>query len=138
MSFKWTSKYSIGNPDIDKEHKHLFVLAEKLLLMNNQSVSRENLKSIILELRNYVETHFQHEEKFMGKIDYPHLEKHQKIHEEIVNEINQILLGAHSLKELSANLQGLMQKWISDHIIQEDLQIRDFLEQKDIESRKNN
>ena len=45
----WDDKYSIGNSDIDLQHKKLFDLTKKSFIYANKNISREEIRNIVVE-----------------------------------------------------------------------------------------
>lgn len=133
LKLKWKSCYSLGNNKIDNQHKELFNIANELLEISDPQHDKVKMKVVLHRLGEYVKKHFKDEEKLMQEIAYPKFEEHEKIHQEIIQEINSVIRDSHNLVELSLRLHGLINAWLMEHIIDEDLQIKEWLD-----SQKNN
>ncbi len=120
MHMKWTADCRLGIPDIDSQHRLLFAIANELLDIENPLEQQQEFKYMIDHLRNYVKDHFQTEDKLMEDIKYPEREEHIKMHNDIIEEINNTLKSCTDLRTLKENLQLLMSNWIKDHICEED------------------
>ena len=77
----WNERYNIGVDIIDKEHKKLFSILNKLfdfgqLEEKSQWVCQEAIKYF----RDHALKHFADEEAYMVSIDYAGLEVHRRIH----------------------------------------------------------
>ena len=125
----WKDIYILGDKLIDKEHRKIFALADVAFQEVNDEKRLPKLKEIVQELYNYIKTHFEHEEAYMRKIEYPHLSEHQKIHQEIIAGLNAFL------KNLPNTFPHLFEKQLAitietsiiQHIIQEDKKITEWI-----------
>lgn len=90
---KWESKFEIGIPVIDEQHKTLVSLCDRLyqeLIQNKATGSPmwdESLKAALRECVEYVQTHFKDEEKLMKVSDYPRFIEHKKMHDTFIKKI---------------------------------------------------
>lgn len=72
----WCSEYSINKKSLDKQHQELFKIVDEIndfvkKVQNNfEKEDRDNFKSIIFKLFNYIKFHFKNEEEFMEKINF--------------------------------------------------------------------
>jgi hemerythrin len=75
----WNIHYELGIEDIDNQHKGLVIGLNKIY----HAYKREgelNVPLMILELYDYVHTHFKTEEQYMEYYKYPDAEAHIKEH----------------------------------------------------------
>ena len=87
-NFGWKEIYSVGNVEIDKEHKKLFDIAQDAFTQVEETQRNAKIKEVLTELYTYMKTHFKHEEKFMKELNYPLLEEHKILHHNIIEKIN--------------------------------------------------
>ena len=120
MHMKWTQDCRLGISEIDSQHRLLFAIANELLDIENPLEQRLEFKYMIDHLRKYVDEHFHTEGKFMEDIKYPEYEEHVKMHNAIIEDINNTLKSCTDLRTLKERLQILMSNWIKDHICEED------------------
>ncbi len=125
---KWQSSFSTGIKKIDEEHK---ILVEMLNKLESSMYSDKKDKVLALVLRNlvdYVKFHFKSEEEVMEKIGFPELQRHRKLHKNLVHEVATILLDLKHGRAWSVpELVGFLQHWLMDHILGEDLKIGQYL-----------
>lgn len=128
-NFGWKEIYSLNNPELDKEHKTLFKIAEEAFAIVEPELKHEKIKNILNKLYEYMKTHFSHEEKYMEEISYPNIEIHKELHNNIANTINDFVKELPSLSEDSfeKELARLIDVTIVHHIIQEDKKIITWL-----------
>ena len=115
----WNSSYEIGNRFIDSEHRILFDIASEFTANGIDSIAK--FKEIYLELMLYAKFHFANEELMMKDIGYEDLANHVMSHRLIADEMRNLIAHPASLDELKANLDACLQRWISTHILREDM-----------------
>lgn len=125
--FIWQDAYSIGNETIDAEHRHLLELANQVARFRVSDEPLETVRSAVVALYDYVQTHFAHEEAYMKAAGYPGLPAHRMLHEAIVHEMNTIMHESPQLDTLVYNLKRLIKNWVTGHVQQADRQIGDFV-----------
>lgn len=78
----WHDRFNIGVDIIDKEHKKLFSVMNRLLAfseeeMKSQWVCQEGIKYF----KGHAMKHFSEEEAYMASIEYAGYETHRRIHD---------------------------------------------------------
>jgi len=79
IDIDWHKSYELGVDFIDDDHKHLLKImrdARAAILAKDYPASVK----LINELLEIARNHFEGEEEFLEKMDYPELEKHKKYH----------------------------------------------------------
>jgi len=93
---RWTPALLTGNEVVDREHKELVALIDRLELIGN-GPDGNGAADALDELTDYVYVHFQMEEKLMAREQYParameaHIAEHQALRlktQELVREYN--------------------------------------------------
>jgi len=122
---KWNDNYLIGNKEVDAEHKHLFDIAHKALIVVEPSKRKAKIKEMVQELYMYTKTHFTNEEAFMRSIGYPQLKEHVKIHKHVIGLMNEFILKLPQMNmiEFEKELAFFIQTLIVQHIVTEDKKI---------------
>ena len=59
----------------------------------------------------------------MQSLDYPLYDKHKKFHETIIEGMTKILKEKKSIPELQKSMKMIAQKWLAEHILENDLKI---------------
>ena len=83
---KWDKKYAMGIEQIDKQHKELISLTNRLFqacLSGNDAVNA-SFKETMSYLVDYVRFHFAAEEKLQEQINYPKYYEHKKLHDDMI------------------------------------------------------
>lgn len=126
---KWRDEYLIGISKIDEQHKRLFEISE--VLDNTNEINE--IKDILLYLKEYMDFHFTTEEALMEKYEYEGLEEHKQQHRDLKDKITGYMelyfLGNYSFIE---ELEEVVQEWIFEHILEEDKKYQEFFKDKEI------
>lgn len=127
MTIEWNDKLSVGNDQIDEDHKHLI----KLINAYELAVSKNNLKILghaFASLESYAHEHFEREERIMDAVHYPNRRSHREEHKRLL----QVVEKKHTQIEASQKvdideLSQFLRSWLLDHVIKEDMQIKSYL-----------
>ena len=121
----WKDTYLIGNDIVDKEHKHLFKIANEAFSYTPAYKRKDKIKHTIHELYGYMKEHFVHEEELMRSIKYPELELHTAMHQAIEVGMNSFSknIPTMSLAEIEEQLALFIEEWVVLHVINEDNKI---------------
>ena len=123
MKIEWEEKYSVGNKEIDDQHKKLFNLANTIELAEKSHVTK-----IIMGLYKYTMRHFTAEEKMMEKSGYPYLSEHKKLHDNLITKLNDISERADMGTDIDMEkLRVFVFEWLTDHILKQDKDYMDYL-----------
>jgi len=137
MAFiSWRQDYEIGVKEVDAEHRRLFYLVNEYYDKHYQGAPRKEIERILNSLVSYAEVHFQNEEAIMEQCAYPRLEEHRKQHADLftsIFSITQRLLD--SPDKADRETLNFLKKWLTDHIIQDDVDIGHFLRLKLIQPK---
>lgn len=121
---EWTSRYEIGIPVIDEQHKTLVALCRRLhesALTTDRNGQRESMVAALKECVAYVATHFATEESLMRSAGFEGLAAHKARHDEFSRSV------LDTAKELEAcrftgarKFVMFLRDWILSHISYED------------------
>ena len=79
----WQDRFNIGVDLIDKEHKKLFRIINRLFALMEQEEKNPWLcQEVIKYFRDHAMKHFAEEEVYMASIDYQGFEMHKRIHDD--------------------------------------------------------
>jgi len=126
----WNEYYSLGNEQVDNQHRELFNLVNNLIRSCDDGTDTAKLKETLLFLVNYAVLHFDDEEALQIKYNYPEYERHKKLHDEfkvVVIELVQRFNEIGSSVELSKDVKKIVIKWLVKHIMDEDKKIGNYL-----------
>ena len=133
MPISWLNSMSVGNDLVDTDHKNLIQIINKFEEALENEVDSEKIASILHELDNYTVEHFKREELLMKKVNYPHYYKHFREHHNLVSQLtalkSEIILNIKKsgAMETSDALVNLLRHWLIDHVFNEDLLLKPYL-----------
>lgn len=128
----WEDSWSVGIKDIDDDHKKLVLLIQKLFGALISAQGAEYVKTIFFELIDYTRYHFEREEEIFKKYNYGELEHHKQLHQDLIQQVLDIskeLLSKGETEQVSDEFFEFLKRWLVNHILEEDLKFKTFLEQ---------
>jgi len=124
----WSARYSIGIPQIDAHHRHMFFLLNKL---HDDFVNRATahiIGTLIDELSDYATYHFAAEERWMKANGYPAVEQHAREHDRFSLRIGEFAISyRRGDKSLALEILSFLHSWLSGHILQADAEFGTFI-----------
>lgn len=121
----WNERYNIGVDIIDKEHKKLFSILNKLFDFGQQEEKSQWVcQEAIKYFRDHALKHFADEEAYMVSIDYAGLEVHRRIHRNFRERTIPALERELELNKYSSesvnHFLGVCAGWLIGHSLIED------------------
>ncbi len=134
---KWDDKYLIGIDEIDAQHKKWIDIYNRFVIARQEHNEHEVLKEILMEIVDYTKYHFETEEKYMKKYDYPDISKHKDKHNYLIKEISDLILSVnYNEEEAIVTLEKMMKEWILKHILTFDKAFGKYVNKKIAEENK--
>lgn len=125
------NSFSMYDELLDKQHLDLYKLSSKLSLMNKRCVSSKEIKLVLRELLTLLNRHFLDEEAFMQHIQYPDLSVHLHTHRRILMRVeNVIISNSKFINVMTEGLDEILREIIHVHVVEEDVKISRYYEQK--------
>jgi hemerythrin len=113
----WSNDLSVNIQEIDKQHKVLIDLANKLHEAMRVGQGKAALEQILAELIVYTKTHFAYEESLFAQYGYPASALHKKEHDDLTAQVVETQQQYHSGKMvLSAEVLQFLKQWLTKHI----------------------
>ncbi len=121
----WKDEYNIGVDIIDKEHRRLFKIINKLFSFTDEkSKSQWACQEGIKFFKEHAAKHFTEEEEYMKSISYERLDIHKRIHQEFRERTLPALEEELERTEYSPNsvghFLGVCAGWLIGHTLMED------------------
>jgi len=117
MTVKWSNAYSVGVEEIDIQHRRLFEIVNHYLESagaGDQSAPEKLLINIV----EFIDTHFKTEEKYFDLFHYPDAENHKKIHREFRTKVMEFVSNYRSRRTVNTVVvMDALKKWIIDHTL---------------------
>lgn len=116
----WRSELSVGVPEIDEQHKHLFSVINEFY--TGLAGGRESALAELLEaVEKYAVSHFQTEERLFLATDYYRTQEHTEAHQTFVAKVSDIRQRFVAGKTvLTMDLTSFLRTWLIEHIQSED------------------
>ena len=126
---EWSDNFSVGKQEIDDQHKELIrILNDIDSTIRKEEFSYLNLANIVSELEKYVKYHFDYEENLMYKRAYPGIAEHTSAHNAFRDKLqNTYVLDIQKPVQFYYNMSDYLVKWLTEHIMQIDKRLGEFL-----------
>jgi hemerythrin len=124
MLREWSDVYSVGIPEIDEQHRGFFAASHRLYERILDREAKTGVEEALTFMRDYAQSHFQSEEEFMRRHQYPALAAHQTLHAAFIRRLNALaedLTNFGPSQDLADRALDLTQDWLVDHIADEDV-----------------
>lgn len=123
----WQEEYNIGVEEIDKEHRRLFKIINKLFAVDGEGEeekSRWACQEGIKYFKGHAVKHFADEERYMASIGYEGLERHRLIHrdfrENTLPALEEELERTNYSLDSMSHFLGVCSGWLIGHTMTED------------------
>lgn len=125
---EWHEKYSIGNDQIDDQHKQLLILVNDVSDAVDKTYDQEAVGAALRRLCDYTVEHFAYEEDLMDMDAYAFYDQHMTEHMECTTKALEFLQDYSSGEQV--DLRAFVQfvtTWIFAHILGTDQKLGEFL-----------
>jgi hemerythrin-like metal-binding protein len=145
--FVWTSKMSVHEETIDKQHQSLLGELNELIKEAAMGEEMDKLRNTMHFLDNYALEHFNYEEDYMKTLGYPGLKEHQLQHKGFIKfygglkkEFGKIYkprdMKREDLQKLIDKIRKFLGDWLVNHINKMDHKYAEFAEKKSNNKQK--
>lgn len=118
---KWTDDLLLHIDELDDQHRHLFLLINRLIVHTRTNAPREELLSLIQALLTHTLAHFRTEENHMENAHYPLALPHSKEHLEFTHTIQEFIKDYDNGEEgLSTRMLTFLRHWWVFHVAKSD------------------
>ena len=126
--FRWTSDYAVGVPEIDRDHRTLFALADCLHQAMLEGRGKHALESLLADLAAYTDEHFRREEEVMAARAYPDAAEHRRQHQGLQRAVHmfQARFGRGEAT-MTIELMQFLWRWLQQHTTTSDRRIGEHL-----------
>lgn len=125
---EWDPALSVGNTDIDNDHKKLLGMINQLQTAVHYQTDEAMIEQTLNDLIDYTKYHFAREEKIMQDNSYPGFEDHKKQHDQMVTQVTRFIDEYRIDKTRTIdNVVQYLKSWLINHIIGSDQQYRPYL-----------
>ena len=128
LKLTWSTAFETGVEAIDQDHRRIIENYEKLYQLMKTGQGHAYYEELLLFLSDYINVHFENEERFQIEIGYNLYEAHKKRHEFFKEKITSFIDAKHepvSNQDL-IKLNLFVKDWLIQHIFFEDMKIGAF------------
>ncbi len=131
MSIYWTPELSVGETNIDHQHKELFERVNRLVEACSAGKCIHEIEPLMHFLESYVDIHFNDEEQLMLRRNYPDRVRHAKEHARFrlnFTDLKKDLIARGPQPQLVTTINETIIDWLFDHVCIADRALGKFLE----------
>lgn len=128
----WSDEFATGNIGIDDDHRHLLALFNEFSMAVNAGKGETVIRGVLEELVDYTQYHFAREEMLMLENDYPEYQRHKKMHDIFIRQVDDVCNHLCVGGDMSAFLLSFLAKWLSGHILGADRRLGHYLDRRGI------
>ncbi len=133
MTIVWREAMSVSNALIDTDHRYLMCLINTVELALHTAQPADILRTVIEQLREYTQQHFEREERIMVAVSFSRYDHHRGQHQQLIRDLNEaakpVLEAADGAVPVGARdaMIALLRHWLVDHIFKEDMNFKPIL-----------
>ena len=128
--FDWSDRLDIKVESMNREHRHLLEIMNRLFDANEQKADKSALKTLVKELGDYTVKHFADEEAYLASISFPDIEKHKFIHKDLLTKFGGHVANFEKAGTLDAGFFDFLKMWLNAHIQGIDMKYGEFANKK--------
>ena len=129
---KWTKTMSVGNAEIDSQHKAFLEEVSQVASLIQEGTS-QGIKSTAANMLQLLKIHFITEERIFGATSYPLTTSHSVEHQVLLHiafHLKKMIDGSEDTPYLRLSLRYLAQSVI-DHLMETDMGYKPYLSKAD-------
>jgi hemerythrin len=124
---KWKDAYSMGEDEIDEQHKGLFKLSNEIYYLVEDGINEpKQFRELFMALNDYTVEHFIYEEMVLQQKGYPQLKDHIKSHLLFSDKLKSIALSINEESKIK-EIGEFVTTWLLKHVLEEDMRYKAFI-----------
>lgn len=129
----WKPSYSLGIPEVDYEHRELIREINQAYAHIEEQSGPDAIEASLEEIYARIAAHFALEERHMRKLGYAELDAHKEDHEELLDEIRELMDDyARDPEAGRLKLQQRLADWFRVHFSTFDARLHETLEARNL------
>ena len=120
----WSSEFETGIKIIDEQHNELFRIMDTFAIAIYGGEGKNKLSQLLIFLDNYIQVHFNTEEKLLALNNYSEYDEHIKMHGQfasIFNDYQKDVIQRGGDSYLAMRLEKEIRSWWENHILKTDV-----------------
>lgn len=118
----WDDSYSVGVPEIDRQHRFLILKIRDLQEAMADGSTGAMLAPLIRNLVTYTRYHFSFEGRLYAQRGYPDIRHHLELHAQMSRQVTKLGIALKDGKlHAGTPVMLFLQRWMVDHILGEDM-----------------
>lgn len=133
MPIEWSKDLETGIVEIDLQHQSIFDKINALMRAANERRGKEEVVKTLEFLERYVQTHFEAEERYMEKRNYPDLRAHRAAHLLFTNDLMKLkrqFMDEGATIGVMLGTQRRVVDWLFEHIRGTDKMMAKYLRER--------
>lgn len=119
----WSAEYSVGNVDIDEQHKMLFQIINEFFHKDSKAAAI----AVFQDVTSYIDLHFEAEESLLRQINFPETADHIKKHDELRDKFQLIQDKLDNYDaDVHHKIAMFLSNWVTQHILKSDMAYRAY------------
>lgn len=130
--FPWEPKLELGIELLDQQHRELIKAINAFFISYKCRNNIQKVSECLDFLNHYILYHFQAEEAFQVRYDYPFYRDHQAKHNYLGTQLkfhSTVLTASRFALEKMENFRRYLEEWIIGHLLEDDLKFAEFVKE---------
>jgi hemerythrin-like metal-binding protein len=123
----WGPNFELGVPEIDRQHKELVNIINRLAAAMQQGTGTAIVGKILQEVVSYAQMHFSDEEKLMVRSRYQEHAAHHHTHEDLLKTVRALQTTDASALRVTLETLKFLRAWLTEHIQKSDREFAQYL-----------
>jgi len=129
---KWTDAFSVNVKQMDDQHKKLIGMINRLIEEQHVLTEPDTIAELLTAMTDYAREHFRAEEYLMAEYGYERLDWQVRSHERFFARTQEFMEAEVGPNVLSRALLDYLSSWLTNHILNEDMQYKKFFAAKGV------
>ena len=127
----WNENFSVGVREMDEQHKRLIGMINEVNEVGNTTVGSETIFDVLTKMTNYALSHFEDEEQYMIKYNYPDYSIHKDQHSKFKDQLIIFCKNTKTHKNsIPTEIFSYLKTWLTNHILKTDMAYKSFFNEK--------
>ena len=123
----WESSLITGHPEVDRQHRALFVAFNHLLEAMERGKGSEEVHETLIFLKEYTINHFRMEEALMDEHKYPGSAGHKALHQDFADKLEDLLDRHERGASVTISVMQFLKNWLLEHIHKADKRLAKYI-----------